>query len=102
MGLCCAIVVTLDQIELERPHEFQLVIMDEDGTRLAEAQGGFQVDAASLSLFVGERQQVPIAIDLRDAGVGAHGAHTLVVYIDGNRAWDTTFYVMSELAGPPV
>lgn len=98
MGLCCAVVVTLDQVEMERPHGFRLVVMDQDGGRVAEAQGGFQVSADDL--HVGERQQVPLAIDMRAAGVEKHGAHDVIIYIDGNRAWGTTFYVLDASRTP--
>lgn len=100
MGLCAAIVVTLDAIEMERPHQFRLVVVDEDGTRVAEAQGGFEI-TPSEGLHVGEQQQVPIAVDLRSVEVSRAGAHDVVIYLDGNRMFGTTFYVTNQAPGAP-
>ena len=100
MGLCAALVVTLDAIEMERPHEFRLVVVDQDGNRVAEAQGGFQITPSD-SLHVGEKQQVPIAVDHRFAEVSTTGAHDVVVYVDGHRMFETTFYVTNQLPGAP-
>lgn len=93
MGICYAVVITLDRIELLRPHEFQIVVMDQDGGQVAEARGGFQLEPVDLE--VGEKQQVPLAIDLRMAGVGSFGAHSVSLYIDGNLSHETSFYVVA-------
>lgn len=98
MGICYAVVVTLDRIELQRPHEFQIVVMDVDGSQVAEARGGFQLEP--INLEVGEKQQVPLAIDLRMAGVDAYGPHSVSLYIDGNLSHETAFYVVQPPQRP--
>lgn len=92
LGICFAVVVTLDRIELQRHHEFQVVVMDADGTQVAEVLGGFHADPANLE--IGEKQQIPLAIDLRMAGVGTYGPHSVSLYIDGNLSHEAAFYVV--------
>lgn len=99
LGIFYAIVLELDQVEMERPHEFLVIVMNEDGDRVVEVGGGFQVNAADL--HVGERQQVPLAIDFRQGEITTWGAHSVSFYVDGNSAHETAFYVMDQAEQSP-
>lgn len=66
--------------------------MGPDGGTVAKVEGGFQLEA--LDLEVGEQTQLPMALDLRNAGVSSYGAHQATVYIDGNSQDTLQFYVV--------
>lgn len=93
LGVMLAVVIELDQIEAQRPHEFAVHCMAEDGQRVLSFEGGFQVSGPAPDMHSTENYQVPISVDLRFAGVDRYGAHDLKIYADGNHLRTLTFWV---------
>lgn len=81
MGVSLALVIELDQIEGERPHELHVYVTGEDGDRYAQIEAGFQVDTQGLA--VGEKASVPVTLDLRLVQLPSPGPYDVRVYIDG-------------------
>jgi hypothetical protein len=86
MGVCLAIVIELDQVESQRPHELHVVVMGEDGGKAAEIKGGFT--AGGHDLDVTERIHLPLTFDLRAIGLERYGRYDLKIYVDGNHHRD--------------
>jgi hypothetical protein len=101
-----ALVIELHRDELDRPHELLVRISDEDGAMLFEARGGFQMARAPL-LEPHETQLLPMALDLRPAGVQHAGPHQIDVSLDGEHRQTLTFAVrpsserQADVAGAP-
>lgn len=81
MGVCLALVIEIDQIESERPHELHVYVTGEDGQRQATIDGGFQVDPAGLD--PGENVLVPVTLDLRPLELPRAGPYDVRIYLDG-------------------
>lgn len=99
LNLSLALVLELHEMELDRPHEIDIQIMGEDGQSIAQVKGGFQ-SAKPPGMEVTETLLVPIALDLRSAGVPALGAYTLSLAIDGSFATDLRFWVRQPPEAP--
>lgn len=81
MGVALALVIEMDQIEAERPHELQVYVTGEDGVRHAELDAGIQLDAQGLA--VGEKASVPVTLDLRLVSLPSTGPYDVGIYVDG-------------------
>lgn len=90
MDVHLALVLELDQVEMEGLHELQVVVMNQDGEKLAEIRGAFQ--AASGDAEVGEKVQIPFTFDLKPVGLPALGAYDVKVYVDGHHQQDLTVW----------
>lgn len=80
-GCSLAMMLELHQMELERPHEIDVLLQGEDGQELARVKGGFQMGAPNLE--VGETALVPFAVDLHGVSIPAPGTCTLEISVDG-------------------
>lgn len=99
MGVCLALVMEAHPTEATRPHELQVIVQGQDGERLAELTGGFQLSADSTAaLETGENVQLPQAVDLRLVGIPAAGPHTIEILIDGVHARTMPFAVLDKPA----
>lgn len=85
-----ALLLELRRQELDRPHEFDMVVMGADGGRLAEINGAFQVPT-NPDLDIHDPQLVPLALDLRRASLPAAGAYTIDISIDGQHRTSLRF-----------
>jgi hypothetical protein len=85
-----ALLLELHRQELDRPHEFEMVVMGADGARIADVNGAFQVPT-NPDLDIHEPQLVPLALDLRGAGLPAPGAYTIDISIDGQHRTSLRF-----------
>jgi len=90
MGVCLAFVIEMDKVEAQGPHEIKVVCIDQDGGRVFEVDGGYQVDSDT---HLGELVSHPIAMDLHGVGVGHYGAHDINVYIDSELRGTLAFWV---------
>jgi hypothetical protein len=97
LGVHLALILELDQVELEGPHELQVIVMGQDGARLAELRGGFQANAGEAEL--GEMVQIPMAFDLRPVGVPGPGSYDVKIYIDGHHQHDLTLWCRQPPSG---
>lgn len=81
MNVCLALVVELDRLEWDRPHELDVHVIDEDGGQIARIQGAFQqspgpdVDFHEITFF-------PFVFDLRPVTVQHAGWHSIEISID--------------------
>ena len=85
-----AVVLELDSIEAQRSHEFELVVVGEDGEELARVAAQIQLGEAQVHF--GENIQVPLAVDLHGAVLPSAGAYELRLYIDGNHRRTLQFW----------
>lgn len=104
MNVMLALVISLDQIEMQSPHELRVAIISNDGAEIASIVGGFQL--ANPLLEVGEQGNAPVVLDLRQVGVTAHGAYDVKIYLDSQHQQTLTFYVVplppgTTVAPPP-
>ena len=79
LGVHLAIVLELDRLEAERPHEVRVVVVDEDGGQLAEIAGEIQL--GDTQLMVNENLNLPITFDLRNVPVERFGAVEVRCYV---------------------
>jgi hypothetical protein len=99
LNLSLALVLEQHEMELDRPHEIDIQIVGEDGQSIAQVKAGFQT-AKPPGLEVTETLLVPLALDLRGAGVPSHGAYTLSIAIDGSFATELRFWVRPPPEAP--
>jgi hypothetical protein len=88
-GVVLALVIELDEVESERPHELDVRVLGEDGQEVANIKGAFEVNAPQRR--AGERVHVPVVVDFRDANVPGAGVFDVRVYLDGNHRRTLTF-----------
>jgi hypothetical protein len=89
------VVLELNRLEGERAHQLEVVIMSEDGERVAGLMGGFQ-SAGNLDLQPGENIVAPLAFDLRNVQVNAPGVYSVEVMIDGRSDRSLPFRVLNQ------
>lgn len=90
LGAAVAVVLELDSIEAERTHEFELIVVGEDGQELARVAAQIQVGDAQVHF--GENIQVPLAVDLHGGVLPIAGAYELRLYVDGNHRRTLQFW----------
>jgi hypothetical protein len=95
LAAAAAVVLELDSIEAERVHEFELVVVGEDGQELARVAAQIQVGEAQVHF--GENIHVPLAVDLHGAALPGAGAYELRLYIDGNHRRTIQFWAEEAL-----
>jgi hypothetical protein len=97
MGTCLALVLELDRIEAERAHQLEIVVVGEDGEEVARMDA--EVSVASVDAAKpAESLHMPIAVDLRAAGLGRPGAYELRIYVDGEHRRTLQFWA-EQIAG---
>jgi hypothetical protein len=89
LGVVLALVIELDEVESERPHELDVRVLGEDGRQVANVKGAFEVNAPERR--AGEHVHVPVVVDFRDAHVPEAGTFDVRVYLDGNHRRTLTF-----------
>jgi hypothetical protein len=89
-GAGLAVVLELDTIEAERLHQFELVVVGEDGDEVARVAAEIQV--GDPQVHPGENIQVPLAVDLHNAALPRPGAYELRLYVDGNHRRTVQFW----------
>jgi hypothetical protein len=94
LGAGLAVVLELDRIEAELRHEFQLVVVGEDGDEAARIAAEIQVGDARV--HAGENVQVPLAVDLHGVALARPGAYELRVYVDGQHQRTLQFWAESD------
>jgi hypothetical protein len=90
LAAAVAVVLALDSFEAERAHEFELVVVGEDGEELARVAAQIQVGDAQVHF--GEHIQVPLAVDLHGAVLPSAGAYELRLYVDSNHRRTLQFW----------
>lgn len=97
LNICLALVFELHQMELDRSHQLVVQIMGEDGAQVAMVEAGFQT-GKSPGIHVGEELIVPVALDLRNAGLPNPGAYSVEVGVDGTH--QRTLQLWAATGGP--
>lgn len=92
LGVHLAIVLELDRLEAERPHEVRVVVVDEDGGELAEISGEIQL--GETQLMMGENLNLPITFDLRNVPVERFGAVEVRCYVAGEHRSTLPLWVL--------
>lgn len=82
LNLSVALLVSLESTELGEDHNLQVILQDEDGERLAEANARFRSNPPTLP-EPGDRPNLPFAIDLRPGRVPRYGLYSVEIAIDG-------------------
>lgn len=90
-GAGLALVLELDSLEARRPHQFELVVIGEDGDEVARVEAEITVGELA-SVHPGENVQVPLAVDMHLTVLPAHGAYELRVYVDGEHRRTIQFW----------
>ena len=83
MKVSLALMIELHPIELERPHELEVIVQDEDGQRFAELKAGFQHEGQGGNVPPGETAMAPLALDLYSVGITHAGAYSVDIALDG-------------------
>jgi hypothetical protein len=94
MDASLALLLELHQMELATQHQLEVVVQGEDGQRMGEVKGAFQMGAPEIE--VGENLLVPIALDLRPARLPAPGSYTVEIVIDGTHQRTIQFRAMTR------
>jgi uncharacterized protein DUF6941 len=98
MDASLALLLELHQMELATQHQLEVVVQGEDGQRVGEVKGAFQMGAPEIE--VGENLLVPIALDLRPARLPAPGSYTVEIVIDGTHQRTIQFRAMTRPEPP--
>jgi hypothetical protein len=91
LGTCLALMLEFDSTETGRPHQLEILVIGEDGEEVARMDAEVQVDGAAHARLA-EQLQVPIAVDLRAAGLLRAGAYELHVYVDAEHRRSLQFW----------
>lgn len=78
LGIMLALMIEITAVEAAEPREIRVRIENEDGGRLAEASGGFQLQSPP-DHDPGEMLNLPIVLDFRDVELPAAGRYQVVV-----------------------
>lgn len=92
-GISAAALVSMDQAELDRPHEVQLRVIGPDGSTLVQMMAGFQPDRPP-RLELNERVTFPVGIPFPQAGTNQWGKHRAELSIDGTIRGEADFWVL--------
>jgi hypothetical protein len=79
--------------ETGQPHTFTIEIIDEDGTQIAKAEGGFPVDAI-VGLPIGWDQGVNLVMPLTGLLLPGPGNYTINLRVDDELLGDRPFRVL--------
>ena len=91
LGLGLACMLELDVIEAEHTHQFELVVIGEDGDEVGRVSADIQIGDRK-GAYAGENIQVPLAVDLQGAQLPRPGAYELRVYVDGQHRRTAQFW----------
>jgi hypothetical protein len=97
MGTCLALMLEFDSTETDRPHQLEILVLGEDGEEVARMDAEVQIDGTPRAR-VAENLQLPIAVDLRAAGLAKAGAYELHVYVDAEHRRTLQFWA-EQIAG---
>lgn len=91
LGCSLALVFEVHPMELGRPHELEVRVLGEDGAEIATVQGGFQT-APGPDTKAGESMVVPMAFDIRGAGLPGPGGYSIEISVDGTHHRTLSFW----------
>jgi hypothetical protein len=91
LGAALAVVLDLDTIEAERAHEFELVVVGEDGEEVGRVDAEIKVGETQ-GVQPGENIHVPLAIDMHALVLPRTGAYELRLYVDGQHRRTVQFW----------
>jgi len=91
LGAGLAVVIELEQLEAESPHQFALVIVGEDGEEVGRVEAEIQVGDRE-GAYAGENVQVPLGVDMSGASLPKAGAYELHVYVDNHHQRTVQFW----------
>ncbi|MGE0488774.1 MAG: hypothetical protein AB7S38_06135 [Vulcanimicrobiota bacterium] len=83
MGVTLAILLEIHPTEANRQHTMNIVLLDEDGRRLAEVNADFQVGRKATSGRAGENIIMPLAVSLQQMSIPTAGAYSVEILMDG-------------------
>ena len=89
-GAGLAVVLEFDSIEAERAHQFELVVVGEDGDEIARIAA--EINVGDPQVHPGEDIHVPLAVDLHGAVMPRAGAYELRLYVDGQHRRTIQFW----------
>lgn len=96
LGVSLAMVVELDQFEMESSHQLDVRVVGPDGQEIVKMGVAFQVSANAVLLSA---HGVPVVINLHQVTVPAPGAFDVRVYIDGHH--QRSLRVNADVASKP-
>jgi hypothetical protein len=91
LGAGLAVVIELEQMETETPHQFALVIVGEDGEEVGRVEAEIQVGDRE-GAYAGENVQVPLGVDMSGASLPKAGAYELHIYVDSKHQRTVQFW----------
>ncbi len=105
MNVSLALTIDVHRTEVGRPHELSVELIDEDGTKIGEIRGAFQVSEIPQGLDVHEQLIVPVVLPL-PFELKAYGRYSIEVAIDGHHERTLPFRValppnQPHPGGPP-
>jgi hypothetical protein len=99
MNVSLALSIQLRRMEIGRPHELAVDVIGEDGAKIAEVRGGFQIPEVPADMDVHEELAVPVVLPFAMAGVPAAGNYSIEISIDGTHHRTLPFRVTSTPPG---
>jgi len=94
LGVFLAVVLALDKLEAERPHDVEVVVIDEDGGQLAQIAG--QIQLGEPQLLLNENLNLPITFDLRNIPVERYGNIECLLYVGGELRTSLGLWVLQS------
>jgi|SRR5579875_121739 len=97
-----ALRIVIHPTESGSNHSAQVILQDEDGTRIAGVNFDFAVDLQSTSgLMAGEQISLPLAVPVQQLPLPKAGGYSFEVLIDGNHQVSVPFQAVQGTALPP-
>ena len=97
MGTCLALMLEFESTETDVVHQLEILVLGEDGEEVARMDAELQVDSSTQARLA-ENLQLPIAVDLRAAGLAKPGAYELHVAVDAQHRRTLQFWA-EQIAG---
>lgn len=82
MAMQLALRIVVHPTELQTNHGVRILVLAEDGDRVAELGLDFEMDPTSSNLLPGEEAALPLAIPLSNVGIPQEGRYSIEVLID--------------------
>ena len=94
MGVTLALLFELHPTEANMKHSLSIVLLDEDGHRLAEVNADFQVGRQMGAGRRGENIVLPLAVSLQQMEIPNPGAYSVEILIDGQHKRSVTMVAL--------
>lgn len=82
LGAQLAVMLTMAPSEAQEKHRIRILVLTEDGGRVGEIKGEFQVSPGP-DVKPGERISLPVVMDLRPLEIKREGTYSIELLIDG-------------------